>query len=94
MRFKMMAAATMLFVVPAIAQTAPSSDAPASQPAKEKPAKEKKVCRRSDVPTGSILGGSVICHTKAEWEQVDEANARGADDLLRRTRTPMGAGSH
>jgi hypothetical protein len=37
------------------------------------PVKEKKVCRR-DETTGSIMPKSV-CHTKAEWAQIDAQNA-------------------
>ena len=36
----------------------------------------KKVCR-SEVPTGSMMRKSV-CHTVAEWSQIDAANAASA----------------
>ena len=85
MHFKMMAfAAAMLLAAPAVAQTA--TDAPAP-----KPVKEKKICRRDGAPTGSILGGAAICHTKTEWDKIDSANARSADDMLRRSRDNIGA---
>ena len=61
-------AALLLFVAaPAAAQT---DTAPAA-----KPVKEKKVCRRMDT-TGSIMSGSMVCHTKADWAAIDDENAR------------------
>jgi hypothetical protein len=74
MRFKLMAlAAAVSFTLPVAAQTAVS--------ATPKPKKEKKVCRRLD-QTGSILGGRPTCHTKGEWAQIDDANARNAGKAL------------
>jgi hypothetical protein len=73
MHFKMMAAVpAMLFVGPAIAQTATDAAAPA-------PVKEKKVCRRDGPATGSILGGHTTCHTKSEWAAIDRANSESVD---------------
>lgn len=60
------------------AMAADSSDA-------AKPPKEKKVCRREAV-TGSIIGTRSVCHTKAEWEAIDAANANNADGELSRGR--------
>jgi hypothetical protein len=88
MHFKMMAVATaMLLAAPAVAQTA--ADAPTP-----KPVKEKKICRRGDAPTGSILGATAICHTKTEWDRIDTANGRNADDMLRRSRENIGGAAH
>jgi hypothetical protein len=88
MYFKMMAfVPAMLFIAPAIAQTA--TDAPAP-----KPVKEKKICRRGDAPTGSILGAAAVCHTKTEWDRIDAANGRNADDMLRRSRENIGTTGH
>ncbi|MGK6319214.1 hypothetical protein [Sphingomonas sp. DT-204] len=45
-----------------------------------KPATEKKddpdrkICRREPAPTGSIMGGKRVCHTRAEWNAIDTAN--------------------
>ena len=81
MHFKMMAAVpAMLFVAPAIAQTATDAAAPA-------PVKEKKTCRRDGPATGSILGGHVTCHTKADWSRIDSDNARVRDDAMQRSQT-------
>ncbi len=49
--------------VPAVAQEAVT---PQAQPA------EKKVCRR-EVAVGSIMA-KAVCHTKAEWQAIREAN--------------------
>ncbi|MFV0625087.1 hypothetical protein ACBY01_13905 [Sphingomonas sp. ac-8] len=43
---------------------------------------EKKVCRRTQT-TGSILAGKPICHTKAEWAQIDNASQEGVDQFRR-----------
>lgn len=48
------------------------------------PPKEKKVCRSVAV-TGSIMSHS-ICHTKAEWSQIDAANAQSAENALNQRR--------
>ena len=45
----------------------------ADQDAKaEKPEKEKKICRK-EAAMGSILQ-THVCHTAAEWQQIDQAN--------------------
>lgn len=81
MHFKMMAfIPAMLLVAPAIAQTAPATEAAAPQPVKE-----KKICRRDGPATGSILGGHVTCHTKADWNRIDSDNSRLANDAMQRS---------
>jgi hypothetical protein len=83
MHFKMMALVpAMLLATPAIAQTAPATDAAAPVPVKE-----KKICRRDGPATGSILGGHVTCHTKADWSRIDSDNARVRDDAMQRSQT-------
>jgi len=47
-----------------------------------KPKKEKKICRKLEV-TGSMLGQS-ICHTEAQWREVDARNSESSEGLLRR----------
>ena len=54
---------------------APASDA--------KP--EKKICRR-ELVTGSILGGKRLCHTKAEWAEIDARATANAEEFGRKTR--------
>lgn len=41
----------------------------------------KKSCRRLDT-TGSILGGRLVCHTAAEWSQIDRVNSDNARDTM------------
>jgi hypothetical protein len=54
----------------------------------DKPADpNKKSCRRVET-TGSILGGKLTCHTKAEWLQIDAAN----DMNTRHLREPLSGG--
>ena len=81
MRLKVLAFATVaVFVtVPAVAQTPTDTATPAP--------KEKKVCRQYAV-TGSIVPTKTVCHTRAEWAQIDDANARSPDNMLGNTRTP------
>ncbi len=72
----------MINALPAVAQEAPSTtpvSAPAPVPAAA-PAKPKKLCRREEV-TGSYVG-RVVCHTKEEWADIDQENARNSDDAL------------
>jgi hypothetical protein len=50
--------------------------------AKDKPPVDpnKKSCRRYDT-TGSIMGGRLVCHTAAEWSQIDAANNDNARQM-------------
>lgn len=77
MHFKIMATGALsVLAAPAFAQNNDGAVAP-------KP--EKKICRRVEV-TGSIIGSKAVCHTKAEWSAIDEANAKAASDSLARQR--------
>ena len=77
MYFKtMIAVALSVLAAPVFAQNNDVTAAP-------KP--EKKICRRIDV-TGSIIGSKAVCHTKAEWAEIDDANAKAAGDSLARQR--------
>ena len=71
-------AAGLLIGTPAYAQTTPAT--PTVAP------KDKKVCRRQEV-TGSIIGTRAVCHTRSEWQQIDELNKRNAEDSLDRQRS-------
>lgn len=66
---------SLTVAAPVAAQAMPTADA----------AKEKKICRRQEV-TGSFIGSKAVCHTKAEWASIDEANSNAASDSLRRQR--------
>ena len=48
-----------------------AANAPAADPAAAAP--EKKICRTIE-RTGSIMGGTRTCHTKAQWAAIDQAN--------------------
>lgn len=39
---------------------------------------DKRVCR-SEVPTGSMMAGKRVCHTKSEWAAIDLGNAYKVD---------------
>jgi len=62
----------------AYAQDAAPSPAPT-------PVKEKQVCRNMAV-TGSIMGRR-ICHTAAEWRQIDGTNSDSARRALDSSRS-------
>ena len=74
----------------ASAAPADASAQPTPAPAVKK-VKEKKICRR-EAQTGSILGGTSVCHTKADWAKIDAANGRNADDALARSRSLQNGG--
>ena len=81
MRLTMLAAMTlaMAATTPALAQdNAAAPDATPSAP-------EKRICR-SEAVTGSLFAGKRVCHSKAEWAQLDAAAHRGADDFHNRVR--------
>ena len=63
----------------AIAQDTPADPAGGK---KVEASADKKICRRTRT-TGSILAGKPICHTKAEWVQIDSASQQGVDQLRR-----------
>lgn len=71
------AAVVIALAAPAIAQQSPS---PAATPM---PAAEKKTCRR-ETPTGSFMPGKPVCHTKAEWKEIDGSNSEAAQNALSR----------
>jgi predicted secreted protein len=45
----------------------------------------KRICR-SEVPTGSMMSKSV-CHTRAEWQSIDDQNQAATDQAIRSRRT-------
>ena len=72
-----------------IAQSPSASARPMGDEAPAAPPKEKKICR-SEVMTGSIMPKS-ICHTKAEWAQIDATNAADARQFADRPRSSIGS---
>jgi predicted secreted protein len=73
MKFTVLLAATVAFAVSAPA-LADEKDSGAAQ---ETP-KEKKICRTETV-TGSIIAKRRTCLTKAQWDQLEEANRASVD---------------
>jgi hypothetical protein len=68
--------ALLVLAAPAMAQDQSSASAA--------PAKEKKLCRASEASTGSIMPAKRICHTKAEWAQIDRAQTMQNETRQRR----------
>jgi hypothetical protein len=62
-----------------IAVSAPAFAADADQ---NPPKKERRICRESE-PTGSRLT-TRVCHTKAEWAEIDKANQETATREVQR----------
>lgn len=58
-------------ILPMIILTVPAL----AQPKDEKPDGEKQICKRQEV-TGSRLGATKICRTRAEWDRMADAEAR------------------
>lgn len=69
----------VLALAAAIAAANPA--ATAEQPAKA--AKPKLVCR-TELPTGSRLGGTRICKTQAEWDDIARNSRDTLDNSIRR----------
>jgi len=51
----------------------------------------RKSCRRMDT-TGTIMGGKLICHTAAEWSQIDAMSER--DNRQMRDHMPRSNGGN
>ena len=88
MRKLIAAAMTCTLAGTLLAQSGTPAPAPAVPPVKE-----KKICREQET-TGSLMR-SRTCHTKAEWEQIDEANRRAAEQFgshNRMAHSPGGSG--
>jgi hypothetical protein len=77
---KMLAAAGLFVGLAGLAGSA-LADTPA-------PPAEKKLCRSLEV-TGSIMPKRT-CHTKAEWAQIDAANAADTRQFADRPRASIG----
>lgn len=76
-------ASLILFATPALA------DQPVQQPGA--PAAEKKLCRSI-----STIGSNMrkrVCHTKAEWAQIDGYNDSSAESALEHRRNSRGLNS-
>ena len=77
---KMLATAALMSGLMVLAGAAPAVAAADAA----KPPKEKKICH-TEVMIGSIMPKSV-CHTKAEWAQIDATNSDNAHQALEQPR--------
>lgn len=77
-------ATALAMIATGMAGLQPAQDAPPAPQAKAADA-EKTFCRR-ETETGSRFTKKV-CHTKAEWAQIDRDNSGAATDAMRRNRT-------
>jgi hypothetical protein len=69
----------MLLLSAALAVQTTTPETPAAAPTPV--ATEKPVCRK-EVPLGSIMAKRT-CHSKAEWAEIDSANAGAAENARR-----------
>jgi len=85
------AAASLLAAASPVAATDPQTQAPGQSQQRPAPVKEKKICRVDPAATGSILP-SRICHTQAEWDQINQMSEERARQMLdQQERTTSGA---
>jgi len=73
------AAATVIMALPALAQEAPKMD-------RNDPNAVR--CKSFQV-TGSLVKKERVCKTNAEWRKISEQQNRDADDLITRSRSGM-----
>jgi hypothetical protein len=76
----------------AFAQTPPPqpNDAHSMQakaPAPKPDASQEVVCKRQEEP-GSRLGGTKICHTRAEWDEMSRVSRAEVERSQQTVRTP------
>ena len=57
--------------------------APTSTPAVQ----ARRICRSSELNTGSLVSSHRICHTAAEWHAIDGENGRAVNDFRDSMRT-------
>lgn len=65
MRFAVLASVLVTAASPLLAQTAPDAAATAA------PTEERKICKRMEQTGSRMGGGKRVCHTAAEWRQLD-----------------------
>ena len=79
------AAAAFAIAAPAGAQTAPAQ-APAPAASKDKDP-NRVICERQE-EIGSRLGGTKVCHTAAQWDELRKASRQQVEDWQRQNTDP------
>ena len=77
------AAASLLVAASPVAAADPQPQTPGQPQQASTPVKQKKICRVDPSATGSILP-SRVCHTQAEWDQINQAGEEQARQMLDR----------
>ena len=78
----LIAFATLACGAPVLAETVPVA-APVAAPRPAAIAKPAKICRISQEPTGSHMGGSGrVCRTAQAWARIDHREASGASNSI------------
>lgn len=90
MRFSSLAFVTVavLGALPGLAWAGDTQDTPANDP-------NRVSCEMSPPPVGTRIGGSRICHTQQEWNEIHAAAQKTVNDLQNnglKAQTPGGGG--
>ena len=80
------AAAALGVGAPVAAQTPPLAPAPAPAAPKAKDP-NRIICERQE-EIGSRLGGTKVCHTAAQWDEIRRAGRQQAEDWQRQNTDP------
>lgn len=89
----LIAAGTLCVAGAAFAQTPPAQTSQTqatqqkTQPAKPAHDPDEVICRRQD-DTGSRLGGTKICHTRAEWDEISRVSRDEVERAQQTVRQP------
>lgn len=80
------AAAAFAIAAPVGAQTPPAAQAPAPAASKDKDP-NRLICERQE-EIGSRLGGTRVCHTAAQWDELRKASRQQVEDWQRQNTDP------
>lgn len=86
---KTMLAMTVAGLLAATAASAAEPAAPAA-PTVEIDRMQQTICRR-DKETGSLVKARKTCHTRAQWQYIDDTNQAFSRNLVDDTRTKSGS---
>lgn len=79
------AAAAFAIAAPVAAQTPPPAQAPAAAPKAKDP--NRIICERQE-EIGSRLGGTKVCHTAAQWDEIRKSSREQVENWQRQNTDP------
>ena len=80
------ALASSAALVSSAAWAADPAPAPAGATTAETDRMQEMICRK-DKETGSLVKAKKTCHTRSQWQYVDDTNQQMTRDLIENTRT-------